>query len=134
MDNIHNFEIIHQYSRKQAIQDGILADVSKEAKEAGIKWPVALTVSVWADYVCWTDEDSSRQTYQDASGRLSDLLWMLRLAMQKAQSGLDRVIFSFYCIPRGGRKTRPILVTLKAIVSAGDNFEPVITVMMPSED
>lgn len=130
----NNFEIIHQYSRQQAIADGILIDVTNNAKEAGIKWPVAVTVSVWSDYVQWSDEDSKRQTYQDESGRLSDLLWMLRLDMQKASSNSDRVNFSFYCIPREGRKTKPILVTLKAIVSAGDNFEPVITVMMQNEN
>ena len=130
----NNFKIIHQYSRKQAIADGVLTDVSTNAKEAGIKWPVTLTVSVWSDYVKWSDEDNQRQTYQDESGRLSDLLWMLRLAMQKASGDCDRVNFSFYCIPRGGRRTKPVLVTLKAIVSAGANFEPVITVMIPSED
>lgn len=54
--------------------------------------------------------------------------------MQKSSSDSDRVNFNFYVIPRGGRKTRPILVTLKAIVSAGEDFEPVITVMMQNED
>ena len=39
-------EVISSYSRAQAIEDGVLVDVSTVAKEAGIKFPVAMTAAV----------------------------------------------------------------------------------------
>jgi hypothetical protein len=42
-----NADLIHRYTRADAIRDGVLSDVSETAKEAGIRWPVALTAAVW---------------------------------------------------------------------------------------
>lgn len=39
------------YSRKQAIDDGLLIDVISMSQEAGFKWPVALTYAAWKDCV-----------------------------------------------------------------------------------
>ena len=43
--------IIHRYSRADAIRDGVLIDVSAVAREAGFKYPVALTAAAWAKCV-----------------------------------------------------------------------------------
>jgi len=34
--------VIHTYTRAQAIEDGVLIDVSEMAREAGFRWPVAV--------------------------------------------------------------------------------------------
>ena len=39
--------VISVYTRAQAIEDGILVDVSETAREAGFKIPVAITRAVW---------------------------------------------------------------------------------------
>ena len=39
--------VISIYSRAQAIEDGILVDVSDTAREAGFTIPVAVTRTVW---------------------------------------------------------------------------------------
>src|SRR6185437_8267129 len=44
-------EVIYSYTRAQAIADGVLVDVSETAKEAGFKYPVALTRMVFDAYV-----------------------------------------------------------------------------------
>ena len=44
-------EVISAYTRAQAIEDGILVDVSETAREAGIRYPVALTRAVWESCV-----------------------------------------------------------------------------------
>jgi hypothetical protein len=62
--------VISTYTRTQAIEDGVLIDAGAMAKEAGFKWPVALTSAVWGDCVAWTEDDSRQQIYQDESGRL----------------------------------------------------------------
>jgi hypothetical protein len=38
-------DLIHRYTRAEAIRDSVLIDVSPVAREAGIRYPVALTRS-----------------------------------------------------------------------------------------
>ena len=125
-------EPIHTYTRCQAIDDGVLVDVSEIAREAGVRIPVAITRAAWADCVAWNDADNKRQCYQDEAGRLWDVVWMLSVAARRATS--SEIRFQLYRVPRGGRGVRPRLVTLKAVCGAGDDAEPVITIMQPSED
>ncbi len=126
-------EVIHSYTRAQAIEDGTLIDVSETAKEANFVWPVAMTRTVWEDCVAWTEEDSKRQTYQDESGRLFDVLWMAFIALKHARHDGSQLMFQLYRIPRGGRKTQPRRVTLKLVTGPGDAAEPVVTIMLPEE-
>jgi len=35
--------VIYSYTRAQAIEDGMFVDVTETAKEAGFKYPVAIT-------------------------------------------------------------------------------------------
>jgi hypothetical protein len=125
-------EAIFSYTRAQALDDGVLVDVSEMAKEAGFKFPVAITRAAWADCVEWSDEDNRRQTYQDEAGRLWDVLWMVGVAARR-HSGSE-LRFQLYRVPRGGRGVRPRLVTLAMRCGPGDEGEPVITIMLPGED
>ena len=134
-------EPISVYTRAQAIEDGQLIDVSTVAREAGIVWPVALTSAVWADCVEWTDTTEARKGYtgQSESGRLWDVLWMLSLAVRGAlRRGLDAsqqpLYYSLLRTSAAGRGVMPRKATLKFMVGPGDQGEPVITVMLPSED
>ena len=124
---------IHVYTREQALADGFLVDVSETAREAGFKAPVALTRAAWADCVEWSEKDTQRQTHQDQAGRLWDVLWM---AINAARRNTQRASFMFqlYRVPRGGRSLRPRLTRLVCSIGAGDNGEPVITIMLPGED
>ena len=47
----HDDDLIHRYTRKQAIEDAVLVDVTPTAREAGFRLPVALTRAVWEHYV-----------------------------------------------------------------------------------
>ena len=125
-------EPISTYTRAEAISDGTLIDVSADARALGIHYPVALTRAVWADCGDWQAEDSRRQTYQDIAGRLHDVLWMFRCAARHASG--ERIRFSLYRVPRGGRATRPRLTILAAVIGPGDLGEPVLTIMLPDED
>ena len=44
-------DVIFSYTRKQAIEDGVLVDITEMAKEAGIKYPVAITSTAFFGYV-----------------------------------------------------------------------------------
>ena len=120
---------IYPYSRQQAIEDGVLVDVTERAKEAGFRLPVCITRAVFEDCVAWSYED----TNQDESVRLWDILWMAILA---AKHNRDESIISFNLlrVPKGGSGRKPKPVNLNMVIHGGDEGEPVITIMMPDED
>ena len=63
-------KVIYAYSRSQAVADGFQVEVSKVAAEAGIRFPVFLTRSVYDGYVTVP----SGVTCQDEPGRLWDVM------------------------------------------------------------
>ncbi len=79
-------EPISIYTRAQAIEDGVLVDVSVTAREAGFKFPVAVTRTVWDGYVV---PDSRARYYQDEMGRLWDILSVLRFYVRRGGSELQ---------------------------------------------
>jgi len=124
-------ETICVYSRADAIEDGVLIDVTKIAKEAGFKVPVAVTSSVWMDCIVWTDEDT--KTYQDQEGRLWDVVYMANYAARKDRDS-QMIKVELYRVPRQGKEVESLPVELKMVISGGDNGEPVITISQPEED
>lgn len=121
-------EPIYSYSRKQAIADRVLVDVSIMAREAGIKYPTAVTCRVWDELVV-PDEDS-RKEGQSEPGRMWDVLWMLRMTIQTGESGSE-VRFPVVFVAARNRRTT---VTLKSICGPGDDLSPCITIMFEDED
>lgn len=135
---------ISTYSRAQAIADGILVDLSqtKEAREAGFVWPIAMTSAAYEATIAaggtWDPiEGTDGETQlvlpgaQSHAGRVWDVLWMLKIAI-KAQAGGRVIDFSVFIDVRGdGRKPRQ---RLRAIAGPGDTATPVITIMLPTED
>ena len=126
--------VIDAYTRAQAIEDGILVDVSDTAREAGFKIPVAVTRTVWDRLVALPE---GYRGFQDEAGRLWDVLWMAHCYAVRA-SNSDRVRM---CVlvrdirkdlrdsHRPPRKHFPIVA-----IGAGDDAEPVITIMWPEDD
>ncbi|HHC72950.1 MAG TPA: hypothetical protein ENK54_08630 [Thiotrichales bacterium] len=127
-------EVIHTYTRAEAIEDGALVDVSEMAREAGFRWPVAMTRAAWEDCVAWTDTDSDRQTYQDESGRLWDVLYMAQNAIRASGAGRCRIPFHLYRVPRDGKSVDARLAELQLVAGPGDFGEPVLTLLLPGED
>ena len=134
--------VIFRYTRKQAIEDGVLVDVSETATEAGIKYPAAVTRSVYEQYVVVSPE---LKGLQDASGRLWDILWMFSCAVRAGRvDGAEGHFELIVAKPdkgdwqanekvfEGDRERR--LVTLKAICGPNDDASPCITIMRPEED
>lgn len=126
-------ELIHAYSRQQAIMDGFLVDVSETAKEAGFKYPVALTHAAYEACVAWTSTDSEKKGVpQDESGRLWDVVYMAMLNARRSQA--SEFTYEVFCVPREGNTTSPQSTKLKAECGPGDTLDPVITIMLPNED
>ena len=129
-------EVISTYTRRQAIEDGVLVDLMQEelidlVADAGFKFPVAMTAEAFGDYVALTP--AAKRACNDIKGRLWDVLYMLAAEIRKAQrrGNTDTTIFKFYCVTE---RVRPTLCTLKAVCGPGDTGEPVITIMHPWQD
>lgn len=122
-------EPIHTYTRAQALEDGILVDVSELAREAGFRLPVAMTRTVWENCVAWS---GNQRAQQDQTGRQYDILWMASLAARRGQG--RRVTFQVYRVPNDGRSKRAQLVLLDMHIGPGDTADPVITITIPGED
>ena len=120
------FDLIFSYTRKQAIEDGVLIDVTEMAKEAGFKWPVAITDTVWNQHI--VPDVASAQEVQSIEGRLWDVLNVLRF---RALTGGTEVLFKVIFIEKG---VIDMEIELKAVCGPGDEGEPVITIMLPGED
>ncbi|WP_437625991.1 DUF6573 family protein [Sorangium sp. So ce1151] len=116
-------DFIHSYSRKQAIEDGVLVNVTSLAKEAGFKVPVALTAALRARL---QPSERDAQMGQSFDGRLWDVLMVLR----SCAGDSDTVFFDVVV----AEEDKQCTVHLKAIVGPGDDADPVITIMFQNED
>ena len=122
-------EVIYAYTRKQALADGVQVEVTKTAQEAGIKFPMFLTRTVFDAYVAVPPDVSA----QDEAGRLWDIVWMTRFAILRCKPGVSRIPVALYV-----RNDNRAAKLVKLIATCGpldiDDPQPAITVMMPDED
>ena len=111
-----------KFTRQDALDDGVLVDVSKMGKEAGFKFPIAITEALnnLVDY---------NKNGQSFDGRMWDIFTMLKYGIKQAKQK-DRVYFTVLMVG-GSRKKKH---ALKALIHGGDNREPVITIMFEDED
>lgn len=127
-------EVIYAYTRQQAIEDGVLVDLMQPefvelVHNAGFRFSVAMTAEAFHDYVELTP--MATEMCNDLKGRLWDVLWMLRVAIQKQRGNSSNIVFQFYCVTD---QIKPKLCTLKAVCGPGDQGEPVLTIMHPWQD
>ena len=120
---------VYSYSRSQAVADGFQVEVSKIAQEAGVRFPVFLTRAVYDSFV----SVPPGVTGQDEAGRLWDIVWMLRFAIRKAQTGQARLPFALY-VRNDNRAPRLIKLIARCGALDIDDPQPAITIMLPDED
>lgn len=131
--------VIYAYTRRQAIEDGCLVAIEPGiCREAGFKWPVAMTREVWDQCVQWP-KGHKNNLLQDEVGRLWDVLWMACSAICKPSLRVRTIseevlIYQLYVVPFTGRGRKARLTHLKLVCGPGDDAEPVITIMLPAQD
>src|SRR5580658_8760900 len=109
-------EVIFSYSRAQAIDDGVLVDVSELAREAGFVLPVAMTRGAWADLVEW---DTTNGALQDETARLWDVLTVLLATIRGSGRGTDRVDCQVLRIPNKPGATRALTADFYSVCGPG---------------
>jgi hypothetical protein len=124
--------IIFSYTRAQAIEDGVLVDVTEHAKTLGFKHHTVVTQGVWGACVALTE--AAKRAGCDERGRLHDVLWMAACAARGMTGKLedDRIYFSVLSVTDNA--TKPEKIKLWALCGPGDDAEPVLTLMLESED
>ncbi|MCY3024594.1 MAG: hypothetical protein NTW87_36935 [Planctomycetota bacterium] len=126
-------DVIHRYTRAQAIADGVLVDLMQTetkplVREAGFKVPIAMTATAFSETVA--PIDGELPPGQDLKGRLWDVLMVFKAEIRRAPAGEDCVHFTVNVF--NGQKAVP--VQLWALCGPGDDLEPVITIMLEGED
>ena len=101
---------ISSYSRAQAIEDGVLIDITPLAAKMRLRFPVAMTSALWVS--CTT-----RPGDQDMTEVLTQLLKTIQTAPPS-----DQLAFT------------ALQLALHAVIGPGDDPNPVITLMLQGED
>jgi hypothetical protein len=114
-------ETVYSYSRAQAIEDGVLVDLSQvDSIKQQWKHPVACTSTAWA-----VIEEALKREDQDVSGICHDISMMAMIAIRRSPNA-GQVLFKV--IITGTKHT------FKLHIGPGDTPAPVLTLMMPNED
>ena len=122
-------DVIYSYSRKQAIEDGVLVDLGQdkmlEVCRQHYKYPIACTAAVFG---IMERAVTNKKHCNDFAGVLHDMLWMSRVYKRE----IDPTTVAFRVKITGtGRKS---VYDFKMVCGPGDDAEPVMTIMTPDED
>ena len=123
-------EVIYSYTRAQAIADGVLIDVTPQAKEAGFKIPVAATAALYHEYIV-PPEDTEESEGQSIEGRFHDVFWMLKAAASTRWEDSHvsfRVLFLTKAVPRTLAE-----IECWAVVGPNDDGSACLTIMLPTD-
>ena len=137
--------MVFSYTRKQAIEDGVLVDLTADGEtkllchEAGFRLPIAMTTAAFNDAILagTTETDDGEFVFpagQSLKGRLWDVLMVLHYSIRAAsrRGDADRVHFAVDVDANGDGRHKT--VKLWCQIGPGDNGEPVLTIMLPEED
>ena len=124
-------EVIYAYTRAQALEDGVLVDVSAMAGEAGFRFPTVITADLHAALTPNRRERSLGQSYE---GRLWDVLFLASMAARRTiwDSQAAFSVSLAVCPGERGRLRRRTL-HLWIVIGPGDIGEPVITIGFPED-
>ncbi len=116
--------VVYAYTRREAIEDGTLVDVTEVAK--GLILHTVVTSNVWERCV---KVPEALEGLQDEQGRLGDVLDM---ALRAAQGKPDDDLVEFQVV---AVDAPPDVVVHKLWLhlGPGDEGEPVLTIMFPED-
>jgi hypothetical protein len=128
-------EIISTYSRRQAIEDGVLVDLRQGElndliNKAGFRWPMACTSTVF--FECIDVTPAARRAGNDIKGRLWDILQTMKNAMRRTGNQPTTELFFDVLVIRD--RMQQTLTKLKVVGGPDDYGRPCLTIMFPEED
>lgn len=123
------FEIISTYTRQQAIDDGILINLSISFPQESrmFKWPVACTSAVWE-----LIESAAQKDEVEVAVYVWDVCWMAYRTITAARKESDCLFFKVLLPLRD--KSKPKNLKLMCGPAGPDDPSPALTIMLPEED
>lgn len=113
-----NFDVTKDCSRQDAFETGLLVDISRQAREAGIRYPLAISPEVYQKCLMGEDDEPG-----DEMERALDLVSQVAAIARMSPQG-SRIHFDFV---RDADEFQ--VVPLMLICSLGDFGETVLTVV-----
>ena len=102
-------------------------DIGKMAREAGLRWPMAVSPAVWEII-----QDIPPGSGQTIRGRVWDILWILSMLIRLRKAGAgDSVHFSVR-MDRGSSRTRNL--DLRAVIGPDGDAQDLLTLKLSEED
>jgi len=130
VNGVHEPDPVYAYTRRQALADGVLVDVTRQASPAemhgGFVVPVAVTAALWAAIEAIPD---SLAGIVDARGRLHDVLWLALIATQR----FLEVSGGTFAVQLPSRGTRQRVKTLRVEIGPDDSGTPCVTIGFPED-
>jgi hypothetical protein len=115
------------FSRRRALDEGALIDISKIATEKSFALPVAITPAVWSEWIL--PDERGKERGESEADRVRAVLELLAWAVKKSD-GWERTILFVVLLTREGQMER---VRLKAAATPDDDGRPALTIMCPHE-
>ena len=120
-------ELIYSYTRKQALEDSILIDISQQAKESGFKIPAAVSDNLFHQYI--KPPEGLEGEGQSARGRIHDVLHMLKVAIASNKNE-SMLFFDVLFLMRQGRHEK---VSIYGEIGPDDDGHPCLTICLPED-
>ncbi|MDH5347477.1 MAG: hypothetical protein OEW13_06175 [Nitrospira sp.] len=114
-------------SRQQAIDSGVLIDVTTDAKKLGLSFSVTVTKPLWEVGIAPSQELSE----EDKSARLRDVLMAFRLRL--ANQGTLSPLLDFPAMLSMPPGAIPQPVPLFALIQPGEHNQAMVTLLLPNE-
>jgi len=120
--------VISVYTRKQAIEDGVLIDITEAARQFGFMLPFAITSNLHQQYVAPPQDvqDIPGQSEEERLARLLNQAWIAACSEKQT----NHVVFGMMFLMEPEEfETSNIWL----IIDGGDDGQPVLTLMLPED-
>lgn len=122
--------VVSSYSRAQALEDGVLVDITHIAKQAGFKFPTVVSQALWA-----LIEPSPELMFHGESkdSRIWDVCFMAGHAMRAVRKS-SQADFKVFLRQNKRNSEDKDTYDCYIVCGPGDTAEPVLTIMLKGED
>lgn len=122
-------EVIHKYTRAQAIDDGFIIDCTEIAKSSGFKVPVGLTRQSWEYCIEYRGRLDEKAKSRIEHTRLIGLMTHTFIEVRKQRDASD-VEFFYNLTPDNPQREKGTMIKLNVNIGPGDDLEPVLTISL----
>ena len=129
-------EVIHTYSHRQAVEDGLLIDVSDTARRMGFDVPVFVTNTIWTEVICPDRVIGRLQVglfLAYVKGILRNLHEEDALEDDLIELPMTLPMVGVHVVDRDGKEVEPEERTLWLHLDANDAGEPIFTILFPED-